>query len=76
MQILTNLTSSNQDVFDNIDQYVGGIYVQMVYNVTNQDTQYTYYKAVDCSENDPNYDESWDAIYKGFLCPDLSSFNL
>ena len=58
MQILTNLTSSKQDIFDNIEQYVGGIYVQMVYNVTNQDTQYTYYKAVDCDKNDPNYDES------------------
>ena len=58
MQILTNLTSSNQDVFDNINEYVGGIYVQMVYNDTDQDTQYTYYKAVDCNKNDPNYDES------------------
>ena len=58
MQILTNLTSSDQDIFDNIEQYVGGIYVQMVYNVTNQDTNYTYFKAVDCDKNDPNYDES------------------
>ena len=48
MQILTNLTSDEPDILANINQYVGGIFVQMTYNITDKKTSYDYYKAVDC----------------------------
>lgn len=48
MQILTNLTSDEPDILANINQYVGGIFVQMTYNTTDKKTSYDYYKAVDC----------------------------
>ena len=48
MQILTNLTADDPDILANIDQYVGGIFVQMTYNTTDKKTHYDYHKAVDC----------------------------
>ena len=48
MQILTNITSNEADVNAAIDQYVGGIFIQMIYNSTSGEQTYTFHKAVDC----------------------------
>ena len=48
MQILTNITSNEADVHAAIDQYVGGIFIQMIYNSTSGESNYTFHKAVDC----------------------------
>ena len=48
MQILTNITSDDPTIMQDLNQYVGGIYIQTVYNNSDQTKQYYYYKAVDC----------------------------
>ena len=56
MQILTNLTSNEAHVHAAIDQYVGGIFIQVIYNDTSRTTNYTFHKAVDCLKHNPNVD--------------------
>ena len=58
MQILTNITTNEPHVLGAIDQYVGGIFIQMVHNGTSRTTNYTYHKAVDCLKHNPNVDKS------------------
>ena len=76
MQILTNITATEPDVRDEIDQYVGGIFIQMTYNDTSKTMGYVYHKAVDCQKHYPEYDPANQAIYDGFLCPDAPHFTL
>ena len=54
MSILSNITSDQQEIMADINDYVGGVYIEMTYDYKTNKQNYTYIMAEECSKLYPN----------------------
>ena len=77
MAVLTNLTLNDDYVLpegEAIENYIGGVYMQEIYNSTEQQYNRLYYLPQDCADVFPHLHEhpTLKKAMKGYQCPPVS----
>ena len=70
-QIYAKISTTNNDIEGNLNEYVGGIFVQKISNITSANDTYHFYKAVECDDQIPNEDSN-----TKYLCADTENIQL
>ena len=76
LTILSNLNSTHSDIAMELDQYVGGVYMEMTFSNKTGKKSYQFVEAVDCITIYPNLTPNEQLLQQDYKCPKNESFML